>query len=118
MKPYVNTLLDTLLECFKDDSWPVRDMACVAAGKFVLNFPEPSKRCLNELQDLFFINLQDVISSVRQGAALALANLVRAYEKDDSEDIVVRLMSKIEQDLKMISKQSSESKRFGGLGIA
>ena len=75
-------------------------------------------RCLNELQDLFFINLQDVISSVRQGAALALANLVRAYEKDDSGNIVVRLISQVEQNLEMISKQSSESKRFGGLGNA
>lgn len=25
VSPYVNTLLDTLLICFQDDSWPVRD---------------------------------------------------------------------------------------------
>ena len=34
VKPYVDVLLDTLLECFNDDSWPVRDMACV--GKCVM----------------------------------------------------------------------------------
>lgn len=25
VSPYVNTLLETLLICFQDDSWPVRD---------------------------------------------------------------------------------------------
>lgn len=25
VSPYVNTLLSTLLTCFQDDSWPVRD---------------------------------------------------------------------------------------------
>ena len=34
---------------------------------------------MDELYPLFFENLQDNISSVRQGAALALANVVRAY---------------------------------------
>ena len=32
-----------------------------------------------DLYPLFFENLRDAISSVRQGAALALANVVRAY---------------------------------------
>ena len=49
LEPQVDLLLDTLLECFNDDSWPVRDMACVAAGKFVLNFPNQSKRSLDKL---------------------------------------------------------------------
>ena len=37
---HVDRLLDTLVDCFNDDSWPVRDMACVASGKFVLNYPK------------------------------------------------------------------------------
>ncbi|KAK3733797.1 hypothetical protein QZH41_015115, partial [Actinostola sp. cb2023] len=39
-RPYVTTLLDALVVCFKDDSWPVRDAACVACGNFILCFPE------------------------------------------------------------------------------
>ena len=34
---------------------------------------------MTDLYTLFFENLQDAIASVRQGAALALANVVRAY---------------------------------------
>ena len=30
LAPHVNDLLSTLIETFHDDSWPVRDMACVA----------------------------------------------------------------------------------------
>ena len=40
MSVYVDLMLDTLVECFNDDSWPVRDMACVASGKFALNYPK------------------------------------------------------------------------------
>ena len=115
VKPHVDVLLNTLLECFGDDSWPVRDMACVAAGKFVMNYPGPSKRCITKLQELFLVNLQDAISSVRQGAALALKNMVQGYENSDSEKIVVELMHKIQESLENISQQSSEGKRFGDL---
>ena len=115
VEPYVDILLDTLLECFNDDSWPVRDMACVAAGKFVLNFPVPSKRCVDKLKELFLINLQDAISSVRQGAALALANLTRAYEDNEAGLITFDLLLKIQQNLENISSQSTESKKFNGL---
>ena len=53
--------------------------ACVACGNFVLCFPEESRSTLPALYPLFFNNLQDNIPSVRQGAALALSNVVRAY---------------------------------------
>ena len=115
VKPHVDLLLDTLLECFRDDSWPVRDMACVAAGKFVLNFPATSKRCIVKLQEFIFLNLEDPISSVRQGAALALANLVMAYEKDDSITILSDMLSKIKKSLENISTQSIEGKKYSGL---
>lgn len=34
-KPHVGKMLSALLDCFKDESWPVRDCACLACGKFV-----------------------------------------------------------------------------------
>lgn len=40
---HVDTLLETLISCFEDESWPVRDTACVASGNFVKAFPEASR---------------------------------------------------------------------------
>ena len=68
--------------CFKDDSWPVRDMACVASGSFIKTFPDAALASLPVLLEHFFENLQDPISSVRQGAAASLANTVKANAKD------------------------------------
>ena len=38
--PFVPRLLLALVDCFKDESWPVRDAACGACGKCVGAFPE------------------------------------------------------------------------------
>ncbi|RMX42240.1 hypothetical protein pdam_00011613 [Pocillopora damicornis] len=40
LRSHVSELLQALVFCFKDDSWPVRDAACVACGNFVLCFPQ------------------------------------------------------------------------------
>jgi hypothetical protein len=56
-------------------------MACMASGSFVKSFPEPAKPSIQILMEHFFKNLQDPISSVRQGAAASLANTIRAYGK-------------------------------------
>jgi hypothetical protein len=56
-------------------------MACMASGSFVKSFPDPARKSLEILMKHFFKNLQDPISSVRQGAASSLANTVRAYGK-------------------------------------
>jgi len=111
LKPYVNKLLSTLLECFKDDSWPVRDMACVAAGSFVKSFPTESKGSFSMLLDLFFVNLEDPISSVRQGAAIALANSVRAFGMEAFNIIKER----VTKGLCEIKNQNVESEKYGNL---
>ena len=36
---HITQLLEALVDCFKDESWPVRDAACVACGSFVASFP-------------------------------------------------------------------------------
>lgn len=36
VSPHVPDLLRALLLCFKDSSWPVRDAACTACGRWVL----------------------------------------------------------------------------------
>jgi hypothetical protein len=57
-------------------------MACVASGSFIKCFPDPARNSLPVLLEHFFKNLQDPISSVRQGAAASLANTVKAYGKE------------------------------------
>ena len=87
-----------LINCFNDDSWPVRDCeyrtldllttlcfisplaACLACGNFTC-FPDECSPYLNDLFSLFLANLEDSIPSVRQGAAVALASVVKAYGK-------------------------------------
>ncbi|XP_023321414.1 uncharacterized protein LOC111696105 isoform X2 [Eurytemora carolleeae] len=111
LQPYVQHLLRTLIECFKDDSWPVRDMACVAAGSFVCCYPEESKTGLDILLPLFWSNIADPISSVRQGAAIALANTIRAYGSEILPDII----TKLETGLENLTSQPVESEKYGDL---
>eukprot|EP00954_Amorphochlora_amoebiformis_P020109 1336982-Amorphochlora_amoeboformis.AAC.1 len=61
VSPHVTVLLDTLIECFKDDSWPVRDAACNACGDFITAFPEESKPTMKKLYVLWFDHLKDSI---------------------------------------------------------
>ena len=59
VKPFVPALLDALISCFKDMSWPVRDAACVALGDFVAVFPNESQNDLKELLHLWLEHLSD-----------------------------------------------------------
>lgn len=111
VRHHVPRLLHALTVCFTDDSWPVRDAACVACGNFILCFPEEALGSMEELYPLFFTNLEDNIPSVRQGAAVAIANVVRAYGKDSLPLVVERLHG----GLKGIEEQPSESERYGSL---
>lgn len=111
LQPYVDLLLRTLISCFKDDSWPVRDMACVAAGSFVRCFPEESRSSLGVLMPLFWTNLGDPISSVRQGAAIALANTVRAY----GNTVLTDVETKVKEGLADLVNQPVESEKYGNL---
>ncbi len=111
--PHVDVLLDALVECFHDESWPVRDMACVASGSFVFCFPEESRRVLPVLTPLFFSNLKDPISSVRQGAALSLAKTLKAYSYE--YELKEELRSTIASALDAVEQQPVESHRYGDL---
>lgn len=79
VRPYFTRLLDTLVICFNDESWPVRDAACVASGRFIKSFPEESRPRLEEFYKLFFFHCADNIWSVRENAAIALGCMVEAY---------------------------------------
>lgn len=111
VRPYVLPLLEALRVCFNDDSWPVRDAACLACGNFIFCFPEECKSMMEQLYPLFFANLSDSIPSVRQGAAAALANIVRTYGQEPIEIS----MEKITQGLKGVENQKPSTDKFPGL---
>jgi hypothetical protein len=46
LQPFVHMLLQALIVCFHDESWPVRDEACLACGIFCKAYP---KECLPDL---------------------------------------------------------------------
>mmetsp|Transcript_21650 Transcript_21650/g.42521 ORF Transcript_21650/g.42521 Transcript_21650/m.42521 type:complete len:703 (-) Transcript_21650:103-2211(-) len=91
LSPYVDILLKALLDCFRDDSWPVRDAACVSSGDFVLGYPEECRPRIEEFFTLWFNHLSDNIWSVREDAAVALGNAARAYP----EEGIARIMEKL-----------------------
>ncbi|EDO29281.1 predicted protein, partial [Nematostella vectensis] len=110
-RPHVQSLLDALIICFMDDSWPVRDAACVACGNFIQSFPNECQPKMPDLYPLFFTNLEDKIPSVRQGAAIALGNVVKAYG-NEAKTIV---FSKVREGLKEVQNQEAITEQFAGL---
>lgn len=79
-KPYVSDMLSALLDCFKDQSWPVRDCACIACGHFVATFPEECKEVFDELAKLWFDHLSDNIQSVREHSAQSIIEVFKNAE--------------------------------------
>ena len=59
VRPYVSDLLEALMVCFRDESWPVRDCACIACGNFVSSFPDECSSHLEELYELWFSQVSD-----------------------------------------------------------
>ena len=111
VRPYLPRLLEALHFCFKDESWPVRDTACVACGNFALAFPQECAQLIDALYPLFFTNLGDPIPTVRQGAAVALTNVAKAF----GEKSIDFIFMKLNEGLKGIEFQKASSERYDGL---
>lgn len=82
LQPYVTMLLQALLVCFHDESWPVRDEACLACGIFCKAYPEECRSELETLWERWTEQLTDQIWSVREDAAVALGDAMEAYGKE------------------------------------
>lgn len=111
--PYVQQLLEGLLVCFHDDSWPVRDAACHACGDFVSVYCDESRPVLDELYHLWFQHLGDNIPSVRECAAVALGKVVKAFGTGD--DGLARMLPVIREGILKVKTQPSDSQKYGGL---
>ncbi|KAK1946215.1 hypothetical protein P3T76_001768 [Phytophthora citrophthora] len=88
IRPHVGRLMQALLICFYDVSNLVRDVACLASAQLVLGFPEESRPFLDELYHLWIDHLSDDIWSVREDAAIALGNVIRAYGQEALDRVV------------------------------
>lgn len=111
-RPFIDELLGTLIECFKDQSWPVRDVACTSCGKFVQRFPEESSARKEELFQLWIAHLSDNIASVREHSAMALVDAMDAYE----EEVVALIKDELKNNLmKAKNDQQTESHKHAGL---
>lgn len=111
VRGHVSTLIQGLLVCFEDDSWPVRDAACTACGGFVAVFAEECRGYIDRLMPLFYMNLEDNIPSVRQGAAVAIKSIARAYSASLSTDI----LAKLSQLLDAVNDQQDDSSLYSDL---
>ncbi len=78
---HVARIIAALVDCFKDESWPVRDHACRAISAVVATYPKAAEEAgrLPELYDLFLAHLADNIPSVRENCAAALVRVVKEY---------------------------------------
>eukprot|EP00934_Nitzschia_sp_Nitz4_P001880 Nitzschia sp. Nitz4//scaffold7_size249615//34946//37261//NITZ4_001144-RA/size249615-processed-gene-0.176-mRNA-1//-1//CDS//3329558343//1880//frame0 len=79
LQPHVPVLLQALLMCFHDESWPVRDEACLACGTFCRAYPDECQPELETLWSRWTEQLTDQIWSVRADAAVALGQACQAY---------------------------------------
>ncbi|CAI5730850.1 unnamed protein product [Hyaloperonospora brassicae] len=101
IRPHVGRLMQALLICFYDVSNLVRDAACLASAQLVLGFPEECRPFLNELYQLWIDHLSDDIWSVREDAAIALGNVIRAY----GQEALDRVIKVTEEYLPLAEKQ-------------
>lgn len=95
LSPYVMILLQALIMCFHDESWPVRDEACLACGTFCIAY---ANECRPELPTLFARwteQLTDQIWSVREDAAVALGDAIVAYGPEMFEKVLAVLRERI-----------------------
>ncbi len=82
LSPHVPKLLNSLLVCFNDESWPVRDAACLTTGHLVSIYPDGCAPHMEKLYNLWFKHLSEPIWTVREDSAEALALVCRAYGND------------------------------------
>jgi hypothetical protein len=94
LQSQVPLLLQALLMCFHDESWPVRDEACLACGTFCRAYPEECRSELETLWQRWTEQLTDQIWSVRADAAVALADAMRAYGRPFQERLL-RLINEL-----------------------
>ncbi|CAM6015326.1 unnamed protein product [Sphagnum balticum] len=91
IKPLISQVLATLMGCFKDSSWAVRDAACSALGKAITGFAQEVRCFLPALFDLLFAHLADNVGSVRENSAFTLGSTMRSYQEEAIDKVILAL---------------------------
>ena len=103
--PYLPTLIDQCSVSVQDQVWPVRDVASLTASLIIKCFPDQCQDKSQYFLGVFLKNMKDSVPSVRQGAALSLANMVSAY----GESVLSTIISHIKDGFKGVKDQTSDS---------
>jgi hypothetical protein len=103
----IQNLIAALLMCFYDESWPVRDEACLACGILCKAFPQACHAEIfhKSLWERFTEQLTDQIWSVRENAAIAIGDVLEAY----GEEILPKVQSLIQKLLPSAKEQPAMS---------
>lgn len=111
LQPFVPLLMQALLMCFHDESWPVRDEACLACGLFCKAYPAESKSELPTLWQRWTEQLTDHIWSVREDAAVALSDALVAHPEELYPKIIEFLRTTIPSAKSQVSMTMEEYKK-------
>ncbi|CAK9102435.1 unnamed protein product [Durusdinium trenchii] len=103
----VQRMLNALLDAFRDESWPVRDVASTALGHFVQAFPEECKDIKPQLLELWFDQMADNIPSLRRNGAAALATAMKVWP-----DLWPEVLSRLQKTLPEMLMQPEHSEIF------
>jgi hypothetical protein len=101
-----------LLMCFHDESWPVRDEACLACGTFCIAYPDECRPELPILFERWTEQLTDQIWSVREDAAVALGDAIVAYGPDMLEKVLTVIRRSIPAAKNQPAMSREEYKRL------
>lgn len=103
----VGRIIDGLIVCFKDESWPVRDHACRALADVISVFGRAAEShgVLEDVFELFRAHLSDNIPSVRSNCAEGLVRAAEAYNDSHSVIGLRRIADTVRELLKKIAEQ-------------
>eukprot|EP01041_Mallomonas_annulata_P010347 gene10347-21586_t len=86
VEPFATLLLEALQYCSAEDSWPIRDAACLSSGIFVRYYPLQATPMLDTFFELWTNHLHDPIWSIRDNAAIAVGELLQCIEDNSLRD--------------------------------
>ena len=76
MLPYIPTILEALENCSIQESWPIRDAACISTARVIRMYPD---FIVDRMETIFVIwsnHLKDPIWSIRDNAAMAFGEIL------------------------------------------
>lgn len=114
---YVGLVIDGLMECFKDESWPVRDHAAGALGVVVGVYGEEVEKGgrLVEMERLFEEHLGDNIGSVRKNCARAFAECCVKFGRGHTLFGVEKGLQVAKRLMDRMKRQKEERYELGGI---